>query len=68
MPKTPNYTDIISQAMVLNGQIKGKNVSLMHGNNCIDFQKGTNIKSTAKYKALLLLLIQKHLEACMLAK
>ncbi|MEX6151278.1 DUF637 domain-containing protein [Providencia hangzhouensis] len=39
--ETPNYTDIISQAMVLNGQIKGKNVSLMHGNNRIDFQKGT---------------------------
>lgn len=35
--ESPNYTDIISQAMMLNGQIKGKNVSLMHGNNRIDF-------------------------------
>lgn len=35
------YADIISHALVLNGQIKAKNLSLTQGNNRVDFQQGT---------------------------
>ncbi|QNP20875.1 DUF637 domain-containing protein [Providencia rettgeri] len=35
------YADIISRATELNGQIKAKNLTLMQGTNCVDFQKGT---------------------------
>ncbi|MBG6028677.1 DUF637 domain-containing protein [Proteus mirabilis] len=36
-----NYADIISRSIELNGKINAKNLSLMQGNNCIDFEKGT---------------------------
>ncbi|MEQ5177737.1 DUF637 domain-containing protein [Proteus genomosp. 6] len=36
-----NYADIISRSIELNGKINAKNLSLMQGNNRIDFEKGT---------------------------
>lgn len=36
-----NYADIISCSIELNGKINAKNLSLMQGNNRIDFEKGT---------------------------
>ncbi|MDO5404611.1 MAG: DUF637 domain-containing protein [Proteus sp. (in: enterobacteria)] len=35
-----NYADIISRSIELNGKINAKNLSLMQGNNRIDFEKG----------------------------
>lgn len=36
-----NYADIISRSIEINGKINAKNLSLMQGNNHIDFGKGT---------------------------
>ncbi|PNL47990.1 filamentous hemagglutinin N-terminal domain-containing protein [Proteus mirabilis] len=36
-----DYADIISRSIELNGKINAKNLSLMQGNNRIDFDKGT---------------------------
>ncbi|WP_232799185.1 DUF637 domain-containing protein [Proteus vulgaris] len=36
-----NYADIISRSIELNGKINAKTLSLMQGNNRIDFDKGT---------------------------
>ncbi|MBG3079360.1 DUF637 domain-containing protein [Proteus mirabilis] len=36
-----NYADIISRSIELNGKINAKTLSLMQGNNRIDFEKGT---------------------------
>lgn len=39
--QTQDYADIISRSIELNGKINAKTLSLMQGNNRIDFDKGT---------------------------
>ncbi|MEQ4794819.1 adhesin, partial [Klebsiella variicola subsp. variicola] len=39
--RTQDYADIISRSIELNGKINAKTLSLMQGNNRIDFDKGT---------------------------
>ncbi|MEQ4925536.1 filamentous hemagglutinin N-terminal domain-containing protein, partial [Proteus hauseri] len=39
--ESQSYADILSRSIELNGKIKAKNLSLMQGNNRIDFEKGT---------------------------